>query len=139
MKVMPDQGLAGFSLIETLVALVILAAGILAVTTMFTESRRVLQESDRYNTAAELARQKLEEKTGASYRELTTKLQEPERIEDDVITGEDQRDGIVRSWRIERERPEPGIALIRVTTRWVQRGTARSVTMIALKADGRSS
>ncbi len=130
------EGEAGLSVIETLVAFLIFAVGILAVMTMFSESQRLMGEAEQRRAALELARQRLEQKLGSPYHELTT-AHGLEVLENGRIRGEDERDGIVRTWTVERAQPEEGIVLIRVTTRWTQRGQERSMTLVGLKADGR--
>jgi prepilin-type N-terminal cleavage/methylation domain-containing protein len=125
----------GFSMIETMVAVFVLVVGILAVSTMYLESQRVVHETERRRTALWLTRDKIGQKIGSPYPELTMPGA-GERLADGVLTGEDEPGGMFRTWTVQPDRPQPEIALIRATTKWTERGRPRSVTLVALKARG---
>ena len=116
----------GFSLIETLIALGLLVIGILAVTTVFTEGRRILGDAERRRSAVWLGREKMEEKVGQAYDTLVERAGDAERLEDGILVGEDLHGGIIRAWTVEPDRPAPGMARVGVTTRWPERGAIRS-------------
>ncbi len=128
----------GFSLIETLIALGLLVIGILAVTTVFTEGRRILGDAERRRSAVWLGREKMEEKVGQAYDTLVEGGDMSERIENGILIGEDRHGGIVRAWTVEPDRPEPGMARVGVTIRWTERGAIRSFRVVGFKARGRT-
>ena len=127
---------AGFSLIETLVALCILVVGVLGVTRMFSEGRRIFAEVERRRSAVWLAQDKLEAKVGQEYDTLGAPTNGSEWSEGGMLAGQDEHEGIVRSWRVEIDRPAPGVADIWVATQWTERGARRSVLLVGLKARG---
>jgi prepilin-type N-terminal cleavage/methylation domain-containing protein len=131
-------GERGFSLIETLIALGLLVIGVLSVTTVFTEGRRVLGDAERRRSAVWLGREKMEEKVGQAYDTLLQRGGMNERIEDGMLIGEDRHGGIIRVWTVEPDRPESGMARVGVTTRWTERGVIRSFRAVGFKAQGRT-
>ncbi len=132
------SGERGFSLIETLIALGLLVIGVLAVTTVFTEGRRILGDAERRRSAVWLGREKMEEKVGQAYDTLVERGGMNERIENGMLIGEDRHGGIIRVWTVEPDRPEPGMARVGVTTRWTERGVIRSFRAVGFKAQGRT-
>ena len=132
------SGERGSSLIETLIALCLLVIGVLAVTTVFTEGRRVLGDAERRRSAVWLGREKMEEKLGQAYDTLVERGDMNERIENGMLLGEDRHGGIVRVWTVEPARPLSGMARVGVTTRWTERGVIRSFRIVGFKAQGRS-
>ncbi len=132
------SGERGSSLIETLIALCLLVIGVLAVTTVFTEGRRILGDAERRRSAVWLGREKMEEKVGQAYDTLVERGDMNERIENGMLIGEDRHGGIVRVWMVEPARPLPGMARVGVTTRWTERGVIRSFHIVGFKAQGRS-
>ena len=130
------QGRAGFSLIEVLVALCILVVGVLGVTRMFSEGRRIFGEVEQRRSAVWLAHDKLEAKLGQEYETLVAPTNGSERTEGGMLVGEDQREGLVRKWRIEVDRPAPGLTSIWVATQWIERGAGRSVLLVGIRARG---
>lgn len=132
------SGERGFSLIETLIALGLLVIGVLAVTTVFTEGRRILGDAERRRSAVWLGREKMEEKVGQAYDTLVERGGMNERIENGMLIGEDRHGGIVRVWTVEPDRPLPGMARVGVTTRWTERGVIRSFRAVGFKAQGRT-
>jgi prepilin-type N-terminal cleavage/methylation domain-containing protein len=132
------NGERGFSLIETLIALGLLVIGVLAVTTVFTEGRRVLGDAEHRRSAVWLGREKMEEKLGQAYEALVERVGDAERLDDGMLLGEDRHGGIIRVWTVESARPLPGMARVGVTTRWTERGVIRSFRIVGFKAQGRS-
>lgn len=132
------SGERGFSLIETVIALGLLVIGVLAVTTVFTEGRRILGDAERRRSAVWLGREKMEEKVGLAYDTLVEGGDMNERVENGVLIGEDRQGGIIRVWTVEPDRPAPGMTRVGVTTRWTERGTIRSFRAVGFKAQGRT-
>jgi prepilin-type N-terminal cleavage/methylation domain-containing protein len=127
---------AGFTLIETLVALALLAIGVTAVTVGFHEGNRVSGDVDQRQRAMGLAQDKLAELLAHSYATVATPRRAAERIEGGALIGEDRVNGISRRWVVEPGFPAPGIARVWVAARWVRRGTAHTYQLAGLLAEG---
>jgi len=135
---MAMTGERGFSLIETLIALGLLVIGVLSVTTVFTEGRRVLGDAERRRAAVWVGREKMEEKLGQAYDTLVERAGDAERLEDGMLVGEDRHGGVIRAWRVEPDHPVPGIVRVTVETRWSQHGMVRAFRAVGFKAQGRT-
>lgn len=131
-----ETGQAGFSLIETLVALVLLAIGVAAVTTGFTEGHRVADEVGRRQRAMALAQDKLAGKLARPYRIVTDPTEVTERVESGVLIGEDEVNGISRRWVVETDYPAPGLARVWVAARWMRRDSVQTFEIAGLVAEG---
>lgn len=131
------KGERGFSLIETLLAVSLLVIGILAVTTAFTEGRRVLGDAARRRSVVWLVREKMDVKLGQAYESLGTRTDDAERLEETVVIGEDRHDGIIRIWTVEPDRPVPGMVRVTVAGRWDRRGAIQVFRAVGFKAQGR--
>lgn len=127
---------AGFSLIETLVALLLLAVGVAAVTTGFTQGHRVAEEVGRRQRAISLAQDKLAEKLARSYDMVAAPTLTTERVEGSVLIGEDEANGISRIWVVEPDQPAPGLARVWVATHWTRQGTLHTYQIAGLLAEG---
>ncbi len=127
---------AGFTLIETLVALALLAIGVAAVTVGFHEGNRVSSDVDQRQRAMELAQDKLAELLAHSYETVATPRRAAERIEGGVLIGEDHINGISRRWVVEPGYPVPGVARVWVAARWVRRGVVQTYQLAGLSAEG---
>jgi prepilin-type N-terminal cleavage/methylation domain-containing protein len=133
---MTDSAQAGFSLIETLVALVLLAIGVVATTRGFMEGTRVSIEVDRRQRAIWLAHDKLAEKLAQSYGAVRLPSRVAERLEGGVLIGEDMTDGISRIWVAEPDYPVPGVSRVWVAARWERRGVVQTHQLTGLVAEG---
>lgn len=129
-------GDAGFSLIETLVALGLLAIGVAAVTTGFTAGHRLADEAGRRQRAIVLAQDKLAEKLSVSDNALMLPSEMDERVEAGVVLGEDEVNGVSRRWVVEPDFPAPGLVRLWVTTRWTQQGVAHAFQVAGLRGEG---
>ncbi len=127
---------AGFSLVETLVALVLLAIGVAAVTTGFSQGHRVADEVRQRQRAIWLAQDKMAEKLARTYDTVTVPIRAAERVEGGVLIGADEAGGVVREWVIEADQPAPGLARVWVATRWTQRGAGYTYQIAGLLAEG---
>lgn len=136
MRSLGETSQAGFSLIETLVALMLLAIGIAAVTTGFTEGHRVADEVRQRQRAIWLAQDKLAEKLARAYETVTIPTRAGERVEGGALIGEDEVNGVSRTWVVEADQPAPGLARVWVATRWTRRGTVQAYQITGLRAEG---
>lgn len=140
----------GFSLVEVMISLVILAFGILGTISMFSASDKALGTSNQMTAALRLAQEKLESKKGANFDLLllddidgdgvlkaemadeTTYGEEAAGYR--VYKGSDTTLGILRRWTVSLN---GGIAKIDVITSWIDKnGIKRSLTLSTIKADG---
>lgn len=143
----------GFSLVEVMISLVILAFGMLGTISMFSASEKALSTSSRMTMALRLAQEKLESKKAVSFESLLlddmdgdgileTRMVDDSTAGDEVAgdgiyTGSDISLGIVRRWTVSLNTPIAGIAKIDVVTSWVEdKGIKRSVTLSTIKIDG---
>ncbi|MEW6682434.1 MAG: hypothetical protein AB1451_05870 [Nitrospirota bacterium] len=129
-------GDAGFSLIDTLAALGLLAIGVAAVTTGFTEGHRLADEVGRRQRAIVLAQDKLAEKLSVSDNAIMLPSEMGERVEAGVLLGEDQVNGVSRRWVVEPDFPAPGLFRVWVTTRWTQRSVAHVFQVAGVRGEG---
>lgn len=127
---------AGFSLIETLVALVLLLIGVAAVTTGFVEGHRLADEAGTRQRAISLAQDKLTQKLARTYDTIAIPDRETERVQNGILIGEDEVNGIVRRWVVEPHYVDRGLSRVWVVTRWTQRGSVQSVQVAGLRAEG---
>lgn len=143
----------GFSLVEVMISLVILAFGMLGTISMFSASEKALSISNRMTMALRLAQEKLESKKAVSFESLLlddldgdgvleTRMVDDATAGDEVAgdgayTGSDNSLGILRRWTVSLNTPIEGIAKIDVVTSWVdEKGIGRSVTLSTIKIDG---
>jgi prepilin-type N-terminal cleavage/methylation domain-containing protein len=127
---------AGFSLVEILVALVLLTVGVAAVTTGFTEGQRIADEVSRRQRAISLAQDKLAEKLAMRFDAIITPTRPHERVEAGTLMGQDERNGVSRTWFVEPDHPAPGLARVWVATSWTRRGTVQTYQIAGLLAQG---
>jgi len=130
------SGEAGFSLIETLVALVLLTVGVAAVTTGFAEGHRLADEVGLRQRAISLAQDKLTEKLAMKFGSLTAPTQAHERLDAGVLVGQDEIYGVSRTWVIEPDHPAPGLVRVWVVTNWTRRGATQTYQIAGLVAEG---
>ena len=119
---------AGFSLIETLIASLILAIGLLAVTAVYPKAMSVIAAGGNRVRASNLAQKKLEELfESAASGDLAGKLSSG--------TYKDQPDPkFTRTWSVVDNHPEKGIFALSVTVAWAPPDKHRSVTFKSLVA-----
>jgi len=127
---------AGFSLIETLVALVLLTVGVAAVTTGFTEGYRLADEVGRRQQGISLAQDKLAEKLAMRFDTITIPTQAGERVQAGSLVGHDEMNGVSRTWVVEPNHLAPGLARVWVATRWTRRGAVQTYPIAGLLAEG---
>lgn len=130
------SGEAGFSLIETLVALVLLMVGVAAVTTGFTEGHRLASEVSLRQRAISLAQDKLEEKLAVRFDAISTPTQLDERVEAGTLVGQDEMSGVSRTWVVQPDHPGPGLVRVWVAARWTRGDAVQSYQIAGLLAEG---
>lgn len=114
----------GFTLIEVLIAMIILSVALLAIIGMFITGVDGVSFGDRITSAVTLAQEKMEELVGLDYSEPTFWDGGPEKI-----------GTITRIWQVKRDDPFPGMATIRVTVSWRDKSNKpRNIALVTMKA-----
>jgi len=152
------QHQAGFSLIEVMMAMVVLAFGILGVMAAFRWSDDGVRQGEAGTRALALAESRVEAKRAAPWAALLTDDvngdgqpeiamrddgQFPDRQADDGrYTAATERDGIVLQWTVQPDRAGPvrtwGSVSITATARYrVGQGQWRDITVGTLRANPR--
>jgi type IV pilus modification protein PilV len=128
----------GFTLLETMIALALLAIGILGVAALQITALRFARDSRTQTAAMYLAEQQMERfysMTPATVRGMAGTSNDAGNPLHPGL-GDDDQTNYNRSWTIQNDSPETGLIAISVQVNWVDpRGVARSTTLRALKAD----
>lgn len=131
---------SGFSLIEVLIALVVLMVGCAGVIGMFVVADRALGRATRVDDALVLVRSVMEWKRALPY----------ERLEEDDLDGDGRVDGrslggadevglFHREWHVWRDRPGLGLSTVSVRISWEdERGRMRQLNAATVRADVRA-
>jgi prepilin-type N-terminal cleavage/methylation domain-containing protein len=118
---------AGFTLIEVLVGMFILAIGMIAGLGMTQAGQAGLDAGRRISMAAGFAQVKMEEKVAAAY---------PDLIEGN-LEGKEDLDGFVRTWKVLPNTPAGHCLTIRVTMEWPDKaGRPHRLELVALRSEG---
>jgi hypothetical protein len=120
---------AGFSLIEAMLALLLLTVGFAAVAGLFVVANRAMAEAARVDDAVGLAR-----------RLIDAKRMEPF---DALAAGGHRGDEVIgpfhRQWRLRVDAPAPGLATLLVAVDWRDAmGRLRRVELALIRADRRA-
>lgn len=94
----------GFSLLEVVIAMLVLSVGLLGVVSLFETGFKALRTADKQGTAVQLAKGKMEELRAGDPTLLTS--------------GQDAPDGMVRDWTVERSVRDPKIWVVEVQVIW---------------------
>ena len=113
-----DKECHGFSLLEVMIALVILTVGLLAVVALFETGMKALQIGNKRTLAIELARNKME-----SLRILNVNV---------LSDGQDQPEGMTRRWSIQKSKKDLRIWIIQVDVVW--ENSLKQAQIISLKS-----
>ncbi len=131
----------GFTLLETMIALGLLAFGILAVAAAQLASLDLSRRSRSLTQAMYLADQQLELFHSMSAASVLALLGDPDFPNDpnnpiDPNAGDDDTTTYLRSWNIQPDTPEVGVISLRVQVRWTDElGVNRDYFLDGMKAD----
>lgn len=109
----------GFSLIEMLIGLVLLAIGLGAMAALSIQISNIMSRNQNYSAACNLAEQKLEELRNDTYANIV----EGEDVEAIDSAGGDEGQAIyTRSWTVDTDEPAANMKTVTVTVSWEQWG-----------------
>lgn len=127
----------GFTLVETMAALTILAFGVLGVAAGLVTAMKVSMQSRASTEAIYLVEQQLETLRSLPLTAIEAAgggavINDPDNPIDPL---DDSAMQYTRSWTIDLDTPQPNVILITVTVDWVdERGTNRTASMNTLRA-----
>jgi type IV pilus assembly protein PilV len=110
-----ERAAEGFTLIEVLVAVIILAVALLGMGTLTTSIIANNHYADQVSSATTLAQDKLEELKSEDYSALST--------------SSDTQSIYTRTWVVVTDSPEPGTKTITVNVSWGRKGKTRNVVL----------
>lgn len=115
----------GASLIEVLVAMVLLAVGLLGAVGFSSVGSQALSYGDQIAKVSALVQAKMEDKLGLPYADLIS-----EDPNNDLA-----QNGIQLTWKIKRDDPVTDIVTIEVVARWTDgRGKERRISFVGMKS-----
>jgi prepilin-type N-terminal cleavage/methylation domain-containing protein len=130
----PARGGDGFTLVELLVSLTVLAIAFLGALAMFPLGSATVTESGLRTTAAELAQQGFEELLDLPY---TDQQLNPGYVHVDSLEVGDKK--YYREWDVEANTPISGCKMIRYTVAWHEAAGRQELTVVGVIAStGRS-
>ena len=112
------SGCSGFSLLEVMIAMIVLTIGLLAVVALFETGMKALKAGDKMTLAADLAKNKMESLRGSN----VTLLED----------GEDRPEGMIRSWSIRKSDKDARLWIIQVDVVW--KNTLNQYQTVSLKS-----
>ena len=105
----------GFTLLEVLVAIVILSVGLLGMACLAGSIIGYNQFADQVTTATTLAQDKIEELKNEGYSSITS--------------SSDTQSIYTRAWAVASDSPGPNLKTIEVKVNWNLKGTAKEVVL----------
>jgi type IV pilus modification protein PilV len=108
----------GFSLLEVMIAMIVLTIGLLAVVALFETGMKALQSGNKMTLAAGLAKNKMD-----SLRESNVTL---------LSNGEDHSEGMTRTWSIRKSERDSRLWIIEVDVVW--RNALNQYQTVSLKS-----
>ena|SRR3569832_616167 len=114
----PHNNSDGFSLLEVMIAMLVLTVGLLAVVALFETGMNALKSGDKISSAAGLAQNKME-----SLRALNVA---------GLADGEDHPEGMTRRWSIHKSDKDARIWIIHVEVVW--KNTLNQYQTVSLKS-----
>jgi len=130
----------GLSLVEVMIALVVLAFGLLGVAAAQVSSLRFTSQSRLRTEAQYLAEQQMEVFQGMMAADLDAAIADPNYPDDpnnpiDPDLGDAEARNFLRSWAITPDVPENGVYTITVQVAWVNpHGGAQTVTLDGVRS-----
>lgn len=121
----PDRGVGrrGFTLIELMVAVLLIGVGLMGLAALSTTVTRANVHSSGLTTASALAQERIEQFRAEPYGS--------------IVSGSDARavDGVqyTRTWGVSADDPEPGLKTIVVTVAWTSRGLTHRTTLSTIR------
>ncbi len=113
---------SGFTLIEVLIAIIVLVIGLLGVAGMATTVITGNTLGREITTATTLAQDKIEELKSADYANITT--------------GSDTRESVyTRTWTVTADSPVAGMKTVNVAVAFSWKGTTHTVTLKTMVAE----
>jgi hypothetical protein len=136
----------GFSLIEAMIAMVILTVGCLAVVGMFVIADRAAAHSAKWDQAAMLARQLMEWKRALPFDQLRQDDRDGDGVADgemgpaagDRFMSEDDPGAFHRQWELRLDHPAAGLATVSVMIDWQDDGRSQRFALGMVRADPRA-
>jgi prepilin-type N-terminal cleavage/methylation domain-containing protein len=112
----------GFSLVEVLVALVVVGVGALAIGLLFPRATRDIGTSERTTRAAEYLQEGVERLTSLQYNDPLLTAGAVHEDSANPLAG-----GYERSWTVTEDQPIPGCKTLVIEIAWQEGSTERSV------------
>lgn len=117
----------GFTLLEVLVAIVILSVGLLGMASLTGSIIGYNQFADNVTTATTLAQDKIEELKNTSYDDISV---DPDTVTENDIDADGNPGGIYdRETKVDNNSPATNTKTITVTVTWNWKGTAKEVVL----------
>ena len=136
-----ERGRSGFSMLEIMVALAVLALGVLGMTAGQLAAIKLSGDSQHRTTAMRLAQQGVEtvrSMTAEDVKDIPDVVGYPNDPANpiDAIPGDQDTIRFFRTWNVQEDTPEAGVITVTITVNWTDtNGVGRSVRLRTLKAD----
>ena len=136
-----ERGRSGFSMLEIMVALAVLALGVLGMTAGQLAAMKLSGDSQHRTTAMSLAQQGVEAvqtMSAADVKDIPDIVGYPNDPANPIDPTPGNQDTIrfFRTWDVQEDTPEAGVITVTITVSWTDdRGANRAVRLRTLKAD----
>jgi type IV pilus assembly protein PilV len=114
---------AGFTLVEVIVAIVLLGVGLMGLAALSTTVTRANVQSSSLTTATALAQERAERLRTEDYDALASG--NDSRVVDNVT--------YTRSWVVTADDPEPGLKTVAIAVSWTTRGTTHTTRLTTIR------
>jgi type IV pilus assembly protein PilV len=114
---------AGFTLVEVIVAIVLLGVGLMGMAALSTTVTRANVQSSSLTTATALAQERAERLRTEDYDALASG--NDSRVVDNVT--------YTRSWVVTADDPEPGLKTVAIAVSWTTRGTTHTTRLTTIR------
>jgi prepilin-type N-terminal cleavage/methylation domain-containing protein len=123
------RGNAGFTLIEIMVALIVVGIGALTVGSLFPRATKDIGASERTTRASEYLQEGMERLTSLSYNDPLLLPAVPHSDSHNPLPG-----GCERDWTVYADRPIPNCKTIAMDVKWHEDGSEHSVSAMTVIA-----